>query len=97
MVEVGMRGWGRGAVLLGLVLGAAVHVTCNSTAPSGDCVRCTCECSGTTGTTTVTFEDRDPVTGKQSEIKCTKKDDCSAQCLAVSAPTPVTATCAEYK
>ncbi len=92
-----MKGWRGAVLLLGLVLVAAGQVTCDSTSPTGDCVKCTCQCSGSTGTISVTFEDRDPTTGKQQEIECQETKDCTAQCLLVNAPTPLSATCAEYE
>ena len=76
---------------------ATAGVDCDSTSSSQDCVRCTCQCSGPGGAVvTSTFESRD-ATGGLLEVDCAVDEDCETECARVDAPTPVSATCAEYE
>jgi hypothetical protein len=82
-----------GAVLVLAMAG----IDCDSTTQSNDCIKCTCQCSGSGGVTvSTTFEKRDD-TGALLEVDCTIEDDCKTECAKVGAPTPVSATCVEYE
>ena len=83
------RRWTLAATLLAL---CAWPLGCESVAPAAHCVKCRCECQGTAGTKTTTFESRDSK-GVPIELDCSLQGDCAQECARVGAPTPVTATC----
>jgi hypothetical protein len=79
------------AALAWTLLGLA-QFSCKSTDPVSGCIKCRCECQGSTGTQTTTFESRNS-SGAAVEVNCALRGDCVAECARVNAPTPLSATC----
>jgi hypothetical protein len=90
-----MRRIGKWMMLGAVLVLSTAGIDCDSTAPSNDCVKCTCVCSGNGVSVSTTFENRDD-TGRLLEVDCTVEDDCVTECTKVGAPTPVSATCVEF-
>jgi hypothetical protein len=95
-VGVSMKASIKWAALAGVLVAATAGQHCSSTEPGSDCVKCQCQCQGTSGTATTTFERRNAA-GALEDLECTAKGDCVAECARVGAPTPVSSTCLTYQ